>query len=99
MDLRTFGDSKASETLVKLLDQYDCKSVSNKVSRFIISYRERVYALNDIKDKSIRRSFLELLNNDFKNKIDKIDIPTDIKSYCLNIINALFKMQLRNLIK
>ena len=87
LDPCTFGNSKASKTLVKLLDKYP-PSVTRKASRCYCHYNHGLNELDKIEDAHVRLILLKLWA-DFHIDVDRmrmIELPYEIRTYLFNVM-------------
>ena len=95
MDIKTFGNSKAAQTLVKILNELDDPKIASKVSYLFHSYNTGLKSIKDIKDRKVRRDLLLMWKNKFIKTVGNKDLPKEVQSYLLNIITRGYKIIMR----
>jgi len=89
----TFGNSPAAINLIKILKNKNNRRLISKASKIISQYSAQFALVRKIKISSYReegqRKYLsQLLYNDVENKLQTMDMDTEVKSYILNILNV-----------
>lgn len=92
MDPTTFGGTKAAIVLANLLTQKEYKRYTSQVGRNLIHFCTTLKCLDDIKNISVQRHMKYDLYENFK----KIDLPTKLKSYTINVAHHFFIKSLNN---
>ena len=96
LDPHTFSDSDAAVTLAKILSQEGYERYCSRVSTKYHEFCEMMWAIFDIQDDSLRSSLFHLVWSDNREKVSKMDVPEDVRSYLLNIMNAVYKKNVRH---
>ena len=99
MDENTFGSSKAAVVLADLLGKLDKDvegaKISRKASRAFHEYTEIMWYIYNIKDIKARKKLQLLLYKDAVSRVEEKDLPTNIRSYLLNVLNTNYKITVR----
>lgn len=90
LDLHTFGNSKASINLVKILN--DINFSSRKISAIYAKFNHTLYELEKI-DSKTRIGLARMLFMNYKNNCFR-DYPEIIKTHSLNVLCMYFKIWL-----
>jgi len=91
LDPYTFGDSPAAITLAKILSQQGYEKYCRRAARKHHEFCETVWVIHSIKNVSIRSHLLNLLMKENRENVEKINLPEDVKSYLLNVMNKVYK--------
>lgn len=84
IDLYTFGNTKAAQSLVKILDEPQYKKFAKKVSRYLAGHNEMLNAITIIPDFKQRKKLLEIYRN-YAIPTSLI-VPELIKSHMYNVL-------------
>jgi hypothetical protein len=99
MDKNTFGTGKAPELLATLLDT-KYPNLRRRVSANLEGYNRGMRILfYSIKDASLLRNILGLYRKQQIEKVDKMTIPEELKSFVKNVGSIQFKLYDRIAIK
>jgi len=96
LDPYTFGDSDAAVTLAKILSQTGYEKYCRKVSTKYHEFCETIWEITDIRNIHIRSYILNLLMKDNRESVEKLNLPEDVKSYLLNVMNRVYKTQAKH---
>lgn len=99
MDKHTFGGTKASETLVNILNvEYPrcIRKVARNYNKFNFMLRQ-IYSLHKSCEKGDVRHFLTIYKKDIFVKMDDLLIPEILKTYMQCVMTAEYRSYLRKL--
>lgn len=95
MDKYTFGDSKASTSLVSILNKEGNGLYGHKVGRIIDKYLKALIALERIPNKDIRETAYKLWRNHFIERTDNTKFPYVIETHLKSIIVGEYRKAMR----
>ena len=93
IDLYTFGNSDAAITLAKILSQAGYERCRKKAATKFREFCTIMKQLDKIDDISIRVVLSKLLMENARNSVKFLKIPEEVKSYLLNVMNAVYKVK------
>lgn len=84
LDINTFGNSKAAETLVDILNSYDNPHYLRKVSSFLSEHNKMLNQIRLMNDPHIRLSFINMVGDKIRQStID--NVPERIVTFTKNV--------------
>ena len=93
IDKNTFGGSRAAVVLADMLNDIGNTKLSRKVCSLFSQYSQGMRAINDeVRDPHFKSSLLEVwYNSKGKDRANNTPMPDKIRSYLINIEQALYK--------
>ena len=96
LDPYTFGDSPAAITLAKILSQPEHEKCCSRISTKYHEFCELMWGIFSVKNVHQRAALFHLVMKDAREKVDSMKAPDDVKSYLLNIMNKVYKRNIKH---
>lgn len=95
LDKNTFGDSRAAEVLVDMLNSNGDPKLVKRVCRLFTMYSQTMWELKKIENSKVYRQMMNLWFEKCKAQALNNSLPPKILSYLNNIEQALYKTMVR----
>jgi len=95
IDKNTFGDTDAAIMLAEILGKPGNDKVRAKISKRYCEYCEMMNEIMYMHSPSMRSSFFRLVWRDGQDRINKLDAPEEVKSFTLNIMKKIYRMNIK----
>jgi hypothetical protein len=94
LDKCTFGGSRAAIVLATMLNEMNDEKLSRKVCSLFSQYSQGMRHIErEIKDDHFKYSLLEVwYNSKGKDKANNTVLPAKVRSYLINVEQALYKV-------
>lgn len=97
VDITAWCDKEilAAQHLEIILNEDENSKYINSVGTCLTRFNRKFKSLQDIKDISTRKFYMQLTFNLIKEGVGKHEYPKNIKSHLLNVITALYRRNLK----
>jgi len=93
---KTFGKSRAADSLCKILDEQGSKWVTTKVSRILHAFNKTMKDLEDINNNTLYLRCSTIILKNAESEIEKLKGDETVRSHCKNVIRTTYREGLRN---